>query len=79
MKASRKRIIIFLLALASTMFAVAAGIRGCGNPGEGSVKVDPRLRERLGKGPELPPTTGAKARPEPPGIKSVLRKQAETN
>ena len=77
MRVSRTRTIMFMFALAITMLAAGTGTPGCGNPEAGSVKVDPRLRERLGKGPETPPSAGGKARPEPPGIKSVLRKRAE--
>lgn len=63
--------------LAIAVFAAVAGVPGCGNPGEGSVQIDPRVRARIGKGPDVPPAAGTKTRPEPPGIKSRLRREAE--
>jgi hypothetical protein len=53
-------------------FAVMAV--GCGNPGEGTVHVDPRVAARLGKHLGVPPAAYGK-KVEPIGTKSRLRKE----
>jgi hypothetical protein len=62
------------VALAAAVFAVGVGVRSCGgNPGEGTVKVSPGLMDRIGRGPNAPPTQGKKPRTKPPNIKDQLR------
>jgi hypothetical protein len=56
------------------VFAVRAG--GCGNPGEGTVQVDPKVAGRLGKRLGVPPAAYGKNAVEPLGIKGRPRKQA---
>jgi hypothetical protein len=61
--------------------AVALILVGCGNPGEGSAKLDPGLRARLGTGPMMKSSApaqglakGRRALPEVSGIKSRMNK-----
>lgn len=56
--------------------AVMAG--GCGNPGEGTVHVDPEVRAKYGKHPGMAPADYAKNKIEPIGAKSPSRKTAKT-
>jgi hypothetical protein len=56
------------------VFAVRAG--GCGNPGEDTVKVDPKVAARLGKHLGIPPAAYGRTLVEPPGIKGRARKNA---
>jgi hypothetical protein len=56
--------------------AIAVMARGCGNPGEGTVHVDPKVAARLGKFRGVPPAAYGKAKAETIGIKSRLRNGA---
>ena len=63
--------------LAAATFAAGTVFRGCGgNPGEGTVKVDPTLPERIGNPPEVQRPAGRKPISQPRGLKSRLRKNA---
>jgi hypothetical protein len=55
--------------LAVAVLATGTGIPGCGNPGEGTVTVDPKVRARLGKGPDSPAAAARKSMVQSPGIK----------
>jgi hypothetical protein len=76
MTRSKTQTIRNYVVLAVAVLAAGVGIPGCGNPGESSVTIDPKVRERIGKGPQVPTAASGKTRPEPPGIKSVLRRNA---
>lgn len=53
-------------------FAIMA--RGCGNPGEGTVHVDPRVAAKLGKYRGVPPAAYGKKTAELIETRSRLRK-----
>ena len=53
--------------------ALAVMARGCGNPGEGTVQVDPKVAARLGKYRGVPPAAYGKTKVESIGTKSRLR------
>jgi hypothetical protein len=59
------------LALIAALVVMA---RGCGNPGEGTVHVDPKTATRLGKYRGVPPADYGKKMAELIGTKSRLRK-----
>jgi hypothetical protein len=67
-----------MVACAGVVLAAALAViaRGCGNLGEGTVQVDPRVAARLGKRLGLPPAAYGKNSVEPIGIKGRLRKDA---
>jgi hypothetical protein len=71
--------IVCSVVLAVAVLAAGVGVRGCGNPGEGTVKVAPEVRARLGKGPEAARAASGKTRAEPTGIKQRIRKNAGVN
>jgi hypothetical protein len=54
--------------------ALTVMTRGCGNPGEGTVQVDPKVAARLGKYRGVPPAAYGKKTVELIGTKSRLRK-----
>jgi hypothetical protein len=56
--------------------ALAFMARSCGNPGEGTVQVDPKVAARLGKFRGVPSAAYGKAKAETIGIKSRQRKGA---
>jgi hypothetical protein len=56
--------------------ALVVMARGCGNPGEGTVRVDPKVAARLGKYRGVPPADYGKHKVEPIGTKARLRKNA---
>jgi hypothetical protein len=64
----------------SVGFALAVGlaitVAGCGNSGEGTVKVDPKVAARLGKRLGVPPAAYGKNMLVPVGIKGRQRKNA---
>jgi hypothetical protein len=70
----RKRMVVCAGLALTAAFAVLAV--GCGNPGEGTVHVDPRVAARLGKHLGVPPAAYGKTKVEPIGIKSRLRTDA---
>jgi hypothetical protein len=76
MTVSQGKKLVSRLVLAVAVSADGAGVMGCGNPGEGTVKVDPKVRARFGKGPNFPTRAVGKTTPQPPGIKSRLRTQS---
>jgi hypothetical protein len=49
---------------------------GCGNPGEGTVRVDPQVAARLGKHLGVPPAVYGNSKAEPVATESRLRKNA---
>jgi hypothetical protein len=55
--------------LGVAVLALGLGVRGCRNPGEGSAKLSPEVRARLGKGPESPWARGGKTRALRQGVK----------
>jgi hypothetical protein len=61
------------LALTAAL-AVAVSARGCANPVEGTVHVDPNVAAKLGKHPGVPFADYAKNKIEPIGAKSRPRK-----
>jgi hypothetical protein len=63
------------LALTVVLTVLAAG---CGNPGRGTVQVDPKVRARLGKKLGVPPADYAEAKVIDIGTKSRPRKGAAT-
>ena len=68
----RKRMVVRAgLALTAALAVMA---RGCGNPGAGTVRVDPKVAAKLGKFRGVPPAAYGKSKVEPVGIKSRLRK-----
>ena len=70
--AGRKRMVVCAaLALIAALVVMA---RGCGNPGEGTVQVDSKVAERLGKFRGIPPAAYGKKTVELIGTKSRLRK-----
>jgi hypothetical protein len=64
--------------LALTVALALRGI-GCGNPGEGTVQVDPKVAARLGKKLGVPPADYGKTKVDDIGTKSRPRKGAATN
>jgi len=70
----RKRMVMSAgLALIAALAVLASG---CGNPGEGTVRVDPKVAAKLGKNRGVPPAAWGKNTVEPPGTKARLRKNA---
>jgi hypothetical protein len=68
----RKRMVMSAgLALIAALAVLASG---CGNPGEGTVHVDPKAAARLGKPRGLPPAAYARNKVAPIGTKSRPRK-----
>jgi hypothetical protein len=66
--------------LASGLALAFEGLAGgCGNPGQGTVKVAPGLAERIRKGPGVSPAPGKKARSEPKGIKERIQGRPGSN
>ena len=61
------------LALTATLAVLAVG---CGNPGEGTVRVDPKVAAGLGKQRGVPPAAYGKKTVEPIGTRSRLRKDS---
>ena len=73
----RKRMVVCAgLALTAALAVMAVG---CGNPGEGTVQVDPKVAARLGKFRGVPPAAYGKKMVEPIGTKSRLRKDPSPN
>ena len=60
----------------AVVLSLAMTASGCGNPGEGTVKVDPRVNARLGKPRGIPPAAYKENSVEPIGSKSWSRKNA---
>jgi hypothetical protein len=62
-------------ALVCVSFVSAMTLGGCGNPGEGTVKIDPGVRSKIGQGPPVaegtppPKADGKGPLMEPGGIK----------
>jgi hypothetical protein len=70
--AGRKRMVVgAALALIAGLAVMA---RGCGNPGAGTVHLDPKVRAKLGRFQGLRPADYGKKKVEPIGIKSRPRK-----
>jgi hypothetical protein len=69
---AQKMMVAFAALALAAAFAVI--FRGCGNPGEGTVKVNPKVAARLGKHLGVPPAAYGKTKVEPIGTKSRLRK-----
>jgi hypothetical protein len=68
----RKRVVV--CAGLALIAALAVMARGCGKPGEGTVRVDPKAAARLGKYRGVPPAAYGKAKAEAIGINPRLRK-----
>jgi hypothetical protein len=58
--------------------ALAVLAVGCGNPGEGTVQVDPKVRAKMGKKAGVPPADYGKTKVNSLRIKSRPRQGAAT-
>jgi hypothetical protein len=77
MTLSQGQKIVCSAVMAVAAFAAAAGVPGCGNSGEGTVKVASDVRARIRKGPGVPPAAGRENIVDPSGVKARLRGTAE--
>jgi hypothetical protein len=69
--AGRRRMVVCAVLALIAAFSVMAC--GCGNPGEGTVHVDPRVAAKLGKYRGVPPASYGKTKVESIGTKSRRR------
>jgi hypothetical protein len=68
---AQKMMVAFAALALAAAFAVMT--RGCGNPGEGTVHVDPRVAAKLGKYRGVPPSAYGKTKVDSIRTKSRMR------
>ncbi len=73
---AQKMMVAFAILALVAAFAVMT--RGCGNPGEGTVHVDPKVAARLGKYRGVPPAAYGENKVEPIGAKTQPLKAPNT-